>query len=304
MAGLVGWTALQTDADTLCLHAAAARIGNKTILFVAPFGTGKSSLIASLAAKGAEIMSDDALLFDAPTLSIQGMNLALRLRRRFIDFASVPLQHWVEANRLYAGRRYVFLKPREVSAARFSVTDVMLLNRQPDPVAVSAVEVPTSRILPRLIWHNLSRHHAPSRISMLATRLAAGVRCSSLNFSDAEMAAEFLLSGDFTLGKHVDGALLESFSSANIQLTRTDNGAIVSNDDNGQIFEINETAFVIWTLIGKFGGRDEILNALEVIYEGTPQVELGLELDRCVNLFCGNGFIPHGRGAELLEIGA
>lgn len=304
MAGLVGWTALQTDQGKLCLHAAAARIGPKTVLFVAPFNTGKSSIIAALASKGAEIIADDAVILSFPALSIEGMNLPLRLRRRFIDFASVHLQHWVEANRLFAGKRYVFLKPREVSAKRFTVTDIILLNRQPDLPEVRAVETPASGILPRLIWHNLSRHHPPSKIAAFATQLAVGVRCSTLNFPDAETAADFLFSGNFKVGKPTGAALLERYDSANIQVTRTETGAIVSNDDSGQIFEINETAFVIWSLIGKFGRRDEILGSLEIIYDETSPGELKLELDRCISLFGGNGLIRQDQAAGLLESGA
>lgn len=58
----------QEKQGTGVIHASAAHLKGKTIVFSGPSCSGKSSCLARLVSKGAEIISDDTLLFDGTQL--------------------------------------------------------------------------------------------------------------------------------------------------------------------------------------------------------------------------------------------
>ena len=74
------------QAGTLCLHASAVEIAGRVVGFVAPKGTGKSSLAMALVQEGARLVTDDALALDVEPLPLARPGVhSIRLRDDTVD---------------------------------------------------------------------------------------------------------------------------------------------------------------------------------------------------------------------------
>lgn len=299
MAGLAACKALAVDADTLCIHGAAARFNDRTCLFLAPFGTGKSSLMAELALLGAAILSDDVVLVTLSKLSISGLRIPMRLRRGFVQDARPAMAHWIETQRLVAGPRYTYLTPALLDGTAHRLTDIILLNRATgggDPVQEAASP---GAIIPRLLWHNMSRHHPPSSIAQMAGALASDVKTSILHVTDAASTAGKLFRGEMAMTAAAACPPLLSTRRDDILVTRTDRGAIISDDQTGRIFEINESAFVILTLLQQVDDDQAVLEMLATVYPDAPRAELGKQVRRCLRQFADCGLVDVSRAQSF-----
>lgn len=296
IAGLIGCKGLAVDEDTLCIHGAAVNIKNRTAVILAPFGAGKSSLSACLARLGATILTDDAFLLNVARRSVRGMRLPLRLRQSFIEAASPQLKDWIRPRVLFSGLRFSYLFPDDRPGTEYPLTDIILLSRGSAAEANGSFLEAASPglILPRLLWHNLSRHHPPSRISALALDAAQAVRPSVLHYSDPETAAEFLFRGELEVQAPTQ-TKIEAEQRDSYHITRTDHGAVISCDDTGKILEINESALVILKLLEEFPDNEQAWMALCTIYDDVPKKDLAKHFTQSLRVFAENGIIGLSR---------
>ena len=296
MAGLAACKALSVAGDVLCVHGAAARLGDRTLLFIAPFGTGKSSLMAELALRGAEILTDDVVLVNVRERTATGLPMPMRLRRSFVKDASPELSCWIEDQRLLAGPRYTYLVQQASSCGPRQLTDIVLLNRARSAEAGAVFEEASpGQLIPRILWHNMARHHAPSAISQLASALAMGVRGRILHFADAASAAVHLLSGSQDQPASNRVPQLVSTRRDSLVVTRTDRGAIVSDDETGRIFEVNESAFVILTLFQQVSDDASLWQMLCTLYPEVSAPELGTHINTCLPQLVDSGLVDFAR---------
>jgi len=144
-------------------------------------------------------------------------------------------------------------------------------------------------LIPRLLWHNMSRHHAPSAIARMASALATNARGSILHAGSFAAAAGRLASG--SIGSVPGAGPLPPASTRRdgLDIMRTDRGAIVSDDQTGRIFEINESAFVILTLLQEAGNLPEVRILLRNLYPDVAGDELDRQLSDCLRQFAGLG---------------
>jgi hypothetical protein len=261
-------------------------MNGNSYLILAPFGGGKSSLVAELAALGADILADDVVLVDTQALTIAGLRIPMRLRQGFVNSAGADMRDWIDARSIMRGQRYVFLTPEALSAGARPLTDIVLLNRAPKAAEDLPLLEPAShgRLMPRLLWHNMSRHHAPSAITGMAARLAESLRGSILHFADAGQAARLLP---------------ESSQRDDLHITRTDLGAIIADDETGRVFEINESAHVMLTVLQKFDDDETAWDMLCAVYPDAPRRELASQLTRCLRQFAEAGLIDISRAQSF-----
>lgn len=298
MAGLASCKALAVEAHMLCLHGAAAVIGGRGYLFLAPFGAGKSSLMAELSALGAAILADDVVLLDTRRMSICGLRLPPRLRRAFVGAASPRMKGWIAARSILDGPRYTYLAPGGLTPGPHDLTDIVLLNRvddaalQAEPVLEPALP---GVMIPRLLWHNMSRHHAPSSIAAMVSGLATGLRCSILHAASMAQAAERLLDGSLQARPGRGHPPLSSTRRDDLQIIRTDRGAIISDDQSGRIFEINESAYVMLRLLQTLDDDDEVMDMLRGVYPDVPEADLRAQLSASARQFAGCGLVDFAR---------
>lgn len=299
MAGLAACKALSVDPGLLCIHGAAASLAGRSILFLAPFGTGKSSLMAELALLGAEILADDVALVDLRDLSISGLPIPMRLRHGFVTGARPAMTEWIADRCIMAGTRYSYLTPALLDRSSRPLTDIMLLNRATSGNAGAVLETASQgMIVPRILWHNMARHHPASAIACMAADLAGAVRGSVLHFSDAAAAAGQMVRGELKPAP-ASCPPLESTRRHDLLITRTDRGAIISDDETGRIFEINESAFVILTLLQQVDDDDSVLDLLGTVYPEAARTELDAEVRRCLRQFADCGLIDVARAQSF-----
>jgi len=300
MAGLAACRSLAVEADTLCIHGAAARIGDRTYLFLAPFGTGKSSLMAELALLGANILADDVVLVNVRDLSISGLPIPMRLRQGFVQDAHGAMTAWIDERRLFAGPRYTYLTPRALAPGRQPLTDIILLARADGGGRETVLEAATpGALIPRILWHNMSRHHAPSGIATMAAALAATLKGGILRVADAAAAAGQLFHGTLSAVAGKGDPQIESTQRDALHITRTDRGAIISNDETGRIFEINESAFVILTLLQQVDDDRAMWDMLCTVYPDAPRTELARQVRKCLRQFADCGLVGVSRAQSF-----
>jgi hypothetical protein len=301
MAGLAACKSLAVPPNMLCIHGACASMNGNSYLFLAPFGGGKSSLVAELAALGADILADDVVLVDTQALTIAGLRIPMRLRQGFVSNAAPDMRRWIDARRIMSGRRYVYLTPDALSTGQRPLTDIVLLNRAADAAEGLPLLEPASHgtLIPRILWHNMSRHHAPSAIAGMAARLAESLRGSILHFADAGQAARLLLRGEMSAAPAATRSLPESSRRDELHITRTDRGAIIADDQTGKVFEINESAHVMLTLLQKFDDDETAWDMLCAVYPDAPRQELASQLAGCLRQFAEAGLIDISRAQSF-----
>ena len=153
-------------------------------------------------------------------------------------------------------------------------------------------------LIPRILWHNMSRHHPASAIARMATGLAGAVRGSILHFGDAATAAGQLFTGALKITPATSSPL-ESTRRDDLVITRTDRGAIISDDETGRIFEINESAFVILTLLQQVEDDASVLDLLGTVYPDAARAELEADVRRCLRQFADCGLIDVSRAQSF-----
>jgi hypothetical protein len=301
MAGLAACKSLAVPPNMLCLHGACVSMNGNSYLFLAPFGGGKSSLVAELAALGADILADDVVLVDVQALTIAGLSIPMRLRQGFVSSATPDMRNWIDARAIMRGKRYVYLTTAALAAGPRPLTDIVLLNRTPRNTAGMPLLEPASHgtLIPRILWHNMSRHHAPSAIAGMAARLAENLRGSILHFADAGEAARLLLRGAISAAPAAPRSLPESSRRDDLHITRTDRGAIIADDETGRVFEINESAHVMLTLLQKFDDDETAWDMLCAIYPDAPRGELAKQLALCLRQFAEAGLIDISRAQSF-----
>lgn len=75
--GALAYLAVHRSAATYAVHAAAVRWGDRCILLPGDAGTGKSTLVAVLAAEGFEVLADDTVVFEHGTCAMRPVPLGV-----------------------------------------------------------------------------------------------------------------------------------------------------------------------------------------------------------------------------------
>jgi hypothetical protein len=180
--------------ELLCLHGGAIRIGEGLLCFPARGFTGKSTLIAHLAALGHTVYADDVL-----GLTPRSRGLALgfmpRLRTPLPDGISPSIGKYIAVHTAAAAHGWLYLRPDETGIAGFGETapikGFIMLERRPDgPAELSSIGL--AHVLQRTIAENIIRKLPMAEIFDRLHRLVA--RCShhQLTFSDPLEAARLL----------------------------------------------------------------------------------------------------------------
>lgn len=166
----IGW--LLQRRGQLCLHGTALAWQGRAIGVLGPSGAGKSTLAASLARRGATLLTDDVIVLraDPAGMLVEPGCTSIRMLPDTVahhGLTDTPLQHvpWIDKQ---------LWQPRsDVPTQAVGLTRLLLLRpvgpNGPAPVLQS---LPPSRALPQLISHwyppQLSRHMSPHHFQQLA----------------------------------------------------------------------------------------------------------------------------------------
>ena len=186
---------LDDNPQLLCLHGAAAKIGSSLVCFPARGRTGKSTLIANLAALGHRIFSDDVIGLEAKGNRGRALGLCRayvhhyrRTPRRLCENTLKPIKDWLPTG-------WIYLKPGSAQIAGLGETAkiraIILLERA-DTGRPKLETVNTASILKPLIAENIIRKLPMPRIFDQLHGLANDSERYLLRYSDPLAAAKFL----------------------------------------------------------------------------------------------------------------
>ncbi len=191
---------LDANPDLLCLHGGAVKIGQGLVCFPAKGRTGKSTLIANLAAHGHEIFCDDVLGL-AP-LSERGVSLGLqpRLRVPLAPVLNKAVRKFVAAHSgpMDASWHYLKLGKGQLAGLGQSApikAFVILERRDGGPAELS--KAGTAEVLKDIIAENIIRKLPMAVIFERLHRLASTRQRLRLRYSDPNEAA-LLLAREFS----------------------------------------------------------------------------------------------------------
>jgi hypothetical protein len=186
---------LAENRNLLCLHGGAVKIGGGLVCFPARGYTGKSTLVANLAARGHKVFCDDVLGLAPPKERGVSLGLMPRLRVPLAPSLSPEVRNFIATHQGPADRQWIYLKPNAGQIAKLGesapIQAFVILERR-DAGKPELIEAGTAEVLKELIAENIIRKLPMPVIFDRLHRLAATRRRYRLRYSDPGEAARFL----------------------------------------------------------------------------------------------------------------
>jgi hypothetical protein len=186
---------LDDNPQLLCLHGAAAKIGSSLVCFPARGRTGKSTLVANLAALGHRIFSDDVIGLEAKGNRGRALGFMPRLRLSLPPNTTAVVRKYIEDHQGLASDGWIYLKPESAQIAGLGETAkiraIILLERA-DTRRPKLETVNTASILKPLVAENIIRKLPMPRIFDQLHDLASDSERYLMRYSDPFAAAKFL----------------------------------------------------------------------------------------------------------------
>ena len=191
---------LDANPDFLCLHGGAVKLGKGLICFPAKGRTGKSTLIANLAAHGHKIFCDDVLGLSPPGERGVALGLQPRLRVPLAPVLKPDVLDFIAAHSGLVDRGWHYLKLGRGQLANLGevapiTAFVNLERRKEGPTELS--DVSTAEVLKNIIAENIIRKLPMAVIFARLHKLASTRRRLRLTYSDPDEASR-LLAAEFT----------------------------------------------------------------------------------------------------------
>jgi hypothetical protein len=187
---------LAKHADYLCLHGAAAKIGDGLVCFPSQGRAGKSTLIAHLAALDQRIFCDDVLGIEPSENEGVSLGLPPRLRAPLPRRVTTTVRSFIESQSGYAGKDWIYLTLEPRLLARLGETApikaFVFLERKNKGTPKLRPASP-SYVLRELIAQNIARKIPPYEVFERLHSLATARPGYYLTYSDPLEAACFLI---------------------------------------------------------------------------------------------------------------
>jgi hypothetical protein len=185
--------------DMLCLHAGAVRIGDGLVVFPSRRRAGKSTLIARLASKGAQVFADDVLPLVARDggLEARAFGVASRLRLPLPAALPAEFRRWAAEHAGPADAWYRYLTPPPGGLAAYGTTSpikaFVFLDRGPDDAPPRLHRAPEGAALEALLLQNFGLAATAGEILDRLARLARTAGLFVLRYGALDPAADLLL---------------------------------------------------------------------------------------------------------------
>jgi len=296
--------------DNMCVHSAAAVFCGRAVLFPARFRAGKSTLAAVLAARGLNIIADDAVHISPEAQNAISPGISPRMRLPIPDSLARRSRTFLAAAMGLTGKRYGYLAlPDNQLLTNGEPTPIgafVYLNREPDSGSAVLTEIPKADALKTLIWQNFARQIPAGRILACLSDLVASRPTLELRYAEAEDAADLLesrfstwpeeaasVSGQTLIDDDYKAIIGDPLWQAkpNIIEKGLDTGHFIADEDTGRIFHLNSTAGAIWRMLS--AGEDSKFVA-SLLSEAFPEIESQRIKDDVVTLsqsFRENGLL-------------
>ncbi len=191
----LGYAFAGASPGRLCLHAGAAELGGRLVVFPSASKAGKSILIAALAAAGVRIFADDLLPIEGTPVRGVALGIVPRLRLPLPRRAGAALRDFVRDHAGPADQQNQFVKvPAELHAAHGETAPVgafVVLDRQRDGPA-EITEAAAGAGLRRMILQNLATTAAADAVFDRLRGLVEEFPCFTLRYARLEDAVAAL----------------------------------------------------------------------------------------------------------------
>ena len=296
--------------ENMCVHSAAAVFCGRAVLFPARFRAGKSTLSAVLAARGLNIIADDAVHISPAAQNAISPGISPRMRLPIPDSLARQSKTFLAAAMGLTGKRYGYLAlPDDQLLTNGKPTPIgafVYLNRNPDGGDAVLAEIPKAEALKTLIWQNFARQTPAGRILACLSDLVASRPTLELRYAEAEDAADLLerrfstwpeeaapVSGRDLVDEDYKAIIGDPRWRAkpNIVEKGLDTGHFIADEDTGRIFHLNSTAGAIWRMLS--AGEDSTFVA-SLLSEAFPDIDSQRIKDDVVKLtqsFRENGLL-------------
>ncbi len=274
VAGLVGSYG-QRHATNFCFHGAAVEIQGMTFLVPAVYRAGKSGLVMALRRLGCTVLSDDAVIYDPDLNELKSFGMPVRLRADFPQVCSQSLREFISAHTLHAGKRYIFVDAQTAGHSRKLAGFLFLKRNGASPPVLSKISA--DKALTQVIWHNLARSAPPSNILARFAGLVETLPCLELEYDNAEGAAAFLNQISLQdLPQKAPGELASHTRSNDADLAVLEGAetSIIADDRNGRIYQLNNSAYVMWKVARNSQDMEEAVELLTALYPDLAVAEL------------------------------
>jgi hypothetical protein len=184
--------------EALFLHAGGAVIGNRMMIFPARGKTGKSTLIAQLAHRGARIFSDDVIPIHTGMLKVRALGIEPRLRLPLPASLPAAMGDWVTGHRHLFNSKMTYIGlPREGAGALAPLgeerpVDAIVLLARKTGARAELVPCPRAEVLKLLIAQHFG---AATPTATLVDRLKAltdAAPCYRLTYGGGDEAPDLL----------------------------------------------------------------------------------------------------------------
>ncbi|MBO6781957.1 MAG: hypothetical protein JJ899_01570 [Alphaproteobacteria bacterium] len=195
LAGLLIDAILAHGMAAHCLHAAAAEIGGRAILFAGPAEAGKSTLALRLAVRGARHLADDRILLagEAAPYHAVALGLAAKARKPLPPgdgLAALVEQRWHMTDDAIA---YLHLQDEEVAKFGEEVDLGAIVVPRRSAGVTAGLEAAQPAEIARTLIEETTSPAGPGAVVAAMTRLAGSVEGYILAYDDGEAAVDLLL---------------------------------------------------------------------------------------------------------------
>ncbi len=264
----------------LSLHGAAVSWRDKLAFFPCSHRVGKSTLVAALAARGAQVFADDVVIIDSHT----GMALANGIAPR-VRLPLPPLRNRASAAfirrhvRLY-NYRYAYLgldsDQRLAYGSRAPVRALVLLQREPT-ATTSLLSCSPARMLEQLIRQNFASASPARQTLAILRQLVSHETNFVLNYADCSDAADLLLDSLDRLPAAAPTlpAATPLYRGAAVTETCIDGEVFLVNSDNNTIYKLEPLAAAVWRLLAKEAASiSEIVALIAAAFPDVPAARI------------------------------
>jgi hypothetical protein len=301
--------------ERLCLHAAAAEVGGRLVLFPSTHKAGKSILSAALASAGCRLFGDDIVLIDARDGTGISGGVCPRLRLPLPDTLQTETRSFIAANSGPTGKRYCYLTLGKSALApkeeRLPIgTFVMLERADAGPAQLERLDLADA--LKTVVWQNFARREASTTI---LERLYAIVRRTGayrLVYSASEDAARLLRERFANWSDPIADSPAAEGGSPDVQCAAAgerhdgkpgfrrktgvaeleiDSQRFLADNESGKISHLNQTASAIWHLLAEPMSRNEIVKLMSEAFPDIAPEAITADVETSLGILTAAGLV-------------
>lgn len=285
-----------TRPDGFCLHAAGVRIGPGLVLMTGAYRAGKSLLAATCAANGLQVFSDDIIPVAPDGRTARAPGLAIRLRLPLPETLGSAVRRFIEAHRVAASDRYLYLRPPSDRLAACGdaapIRAIVRLDRS-EGAGAQLSRLDPGEAMAEAIRRNFARELPAGVIVDAFDRLAAEVPILRLSYGRTDDAAACLaerLTGALNHMPSAAGSASSHIAARTAQTVlplppdapvRRGQGArlrvrgaqaFLTDAEDLAIFNLNATASAVWNLLDRPARFGEIVDTFRAAF---PEADAG-----------------------------